>query len=110
MDDRDPDILGQIMPIWGKAMQEKRHHDALALAYAHYLIAREMKMKDPELFLTGIKAAIEGLLPADDPANKTECSFCGHAPPDVRIAAGPNVFICDECVKMLSEEVFAAPA
>jgi hypothetical protein len=56
-----------------------------------------------------MKAAIEGLLPADDPANKHECSFCGRGPPDVRLAAGPNVFICDGCVTM-AKDVFSRPA
>jgi hypothetical protein len=110
MPDFDPNVLDQLMPVWGKAMQEKRYHDALAVAYAHYLLARATKLEDDELFLSGIKAAVDGLLPADDPANRTECSFCGRAPPDVRLAAGPRVFICNECVTMLSEEVFAAPA
>ncbi len=109
MEDRDfSGVLDQLLPLWGTAVQEKRFHDALALAYAHYLIARELKDQDP--FLVGMKSAIEGLLPADDPANRAECSFCGRAPPDVRLAAGPKGFICDACVKLLSEEVFAAPA
>ncbi|MBV9220335.1 MAG: hypothetical protein JOY94_13035 [Methylobacteriaceae bacterium] len=31
-------------------------------------------------------------------ALQPECSFCGLKPPDVRLGAGPNVFICNKCV------------
>lgn len=52
---------------------------------------------------------IEELFLPDGSAKKDECSFCGSRPPDVRLAAGPNVSICDSCVTMLSSEVFATP-
>jgi|SRR5579872_1707402 len=26
------------------------------------------------------------------------CSFCGAGPPEVKLGAGPSVFICNECV------------
>jgi hypothetical protein len=108
MDESDlPDVVDKLLFMWGKATKEKRFHDALALAYANYIIAREMK--DDGSSLTLMKAAIDSLLPADDPANRNECSFCGRARPDVRLAAGPNVFICDKCVTMLSEDVFSRP-
>jgi hypothetical protein len=102
-----PDVLDKLLFIWVKALKEKRFHDALALAYANHIIAREMK--DEESFLSAMKASIDGLLPADDPANRNECSFCRRSPPDVRLAAGPNVNICDQCVTMLSEDVFSRP-
>jgi hypothetical protein len=60
-------------------------------------------------FLIMMGGVIEELLPPDESAKKDECSFCGSPPPDVRLAAGPNVFICDGCVTMLSSEVFATP-
>ncbi len=32
------------------------------------------------------------------------CSFCGKSPHQVqRLVAGPNVFICDECVHLCNE-------
>jgi hypothetical protein len=33
------------------------------------------------------------------PRKRTHCSFAARAPDDVRIMAGPNVWICDECVQ-----------
>ncbi len=34
------------------------------------------------------------------PRKRTDCSFCGKGKDDVRIIAGPNVWICDECVQL----------
>ena len=31
------------------------------------------------------------------------CSFCGRKPPEVRLGAGPNAFICNECVATFAE-------
>jgi hypothetical protein len=28
------------------------------------------------------------------------CSFCGKSAPEVRLGAGPSVFICNECVEI----------
>jgi hypothetical protein len=30
------------------------------------------------------------------------CSFCGKTSPEVRLGAGPSVFICNECVGVFS--------
>jgi hypothetical protein len=34
---------------------------------------------------------------------RTDCSFCGKGQDDVRIIAGPNVWICDGCVQLCSD-------
>jgi ClpX C4-type zinc finger len=31
---------------------------------------------------------------------RTHCSFCGKGQPDVRIVAGPDVWICHECIQL----------
>jgi ClpX C4-type zinc finger len=39
--------------------------------------------------------------------NKSEhCSFCGKSRRDVRLGAGPKVFICEECVSLFANEFF----
>ena len=36
--------------------------------------------------------------------NKINCSFCGKDASQVkRLIAGPNVFICDECVELCKD-------
>ena len=41
-------------------------------------------------------------------ATTVRCSFCGKSQDEVRtIIAGPNVHICDECVDLCNEIIFA---
>ena len=89
--------------IWMKAFEEKRFHEALLCGVANYLIASELKDQEyKETFLLSVRGTIEHLLSEHDP-KKDRCSFCGRQAPDVRLAAGPEVFICNVCVSMLSE-------
>jgi hypothetical protein len=37
------------------------------------------------------------------------CSFCGQSGSDVRLGAGPDVFICADCVGIFYEEVGLRP-
>ena len=42
----------------------------------------------------------------DDKSNRLTCSFCGKSQDDVRkLIAGPEVYICDECVSLCSDIV-----
>lgn len=42
----------------------------------------------------------------DDKTNRLNCSFCGKSQDDVRkLIAGPDVYICDECVSLCSDIV-----
>ena len=42
----------------------------------------------------------------DDKPNRLNCSFCGKSQDDVRkLIAGPDVYICDECVSLCSDIV-----
>jgi RNA polymerase-binding transcription factor DksA len=90
--------------IWMKAFEEERFHDALLCGFANFLISAELKDQEYEkTFLLSMRATIERLLPEHDPTKKERCSFCGRQTPDVRLAAGPEAFICNECVSMLSK-------
>lgn len=41
------------------------------------------------------------LTEGDSPASEPTCSFCGKAQPEVlQLIAGPQVFICNECVQL----------
>ena len=47
--------------------------------------------------------------------NELKCSFCGKNQDGVKkLIAGPNVFICDECIQLcneiIAEEAIAAPS
>lgn len=98
--------LGQLVD---QALRVGKHRDALTYAISAYLIARE---GNPDETIGGdevlIFQACEKLLESNAKAaveesrkrrqGQTVCSFCGKADPDVRLVAGPGVFICNECV------------
>jgi hypothetical protein len=88
-----------------RAFEERRFRDALLSAFASYLISIELKDEDCQSgFLVAVKGAIDKLMPADQSSRpREECSFCGRKPPDVRLAAEPNVYICDDCVATLAQ-------
>jgi hypothetical protein len=41
---------------------------------------------------------IEGSDGVDTTKKNVSCSFCEKSPPEIRLGAGPAVFICNECV------------
>jgi len=96
---RVPELLAFIEV---KAFDEKRFHDALVHGFAWYLVCREVKDEEQQKgALVAIKGAAESLLPPKEQG--LQCSFCGRRPPEIRLAAGPDVFICDGCVDLLTE-------
>jgi len=40
---------------------------------------------------------------ASAPSGQPSCSFCGKSPPEIRLGAGPGVFICNECVDIFAD-------
>jgi hypothetical protein len=101
----DPEPANDLEPMasaWMTAFEQKRFHDALLLGFAWYLSSHEMKDEDGRNgALVAMRGAAEALLPVKE--RKDECSFCGLRPPEVRLAAGPDAFICAPCVALLSE-------
>jgi len=98
-----PDMLTHeiLTPIWMKAFEEKRHEDALLLALVSYMISRQKYSRDEQIAaLLALRAVIDNLAPKG--GGEEQCSFCGRRPPLIRLAAGPNAFICDSCVSYLS--------
>jgi ClpX C4-type zinc finger protein len=56
-----------------------------------------------------IRECAHELLPTKEESKaEPSCSFCGRAPPNVRLGAGASAFICNECVDLFSK-VFNEP-
>ncbi|MGH7122978.1 MAG: ClpX C4-type zinc finger protein [Stellaceae bacterium] len=105
------DLFEAIDPRFSAAMSEGRFHDALVLAFSAYLAFQQEN--DPRhLYAQAALAWIEqavieihrvsGISPRA-PAEEPQCSFCGQKPPEVRLVAGPGVFICNSCVATVGE-------
>jgi ClpX C4-type zinc finger len=107
------DILRHLESMQSSATQPKHHHDAILAAAFAYLLFRENGNEAFEkAALIYMQAAINSLLKdafdqqVQSDGSRYACSFCCRSEPEVRLAAGPEVFICDSCVATLTE-VFA---
>jgi RNA polymerase-binding transcription factor DksA len=102
--------------LWGQLMRSGRFHEALSLALLVHKIANDQG--ETELTHSAdsiiIRAAREieighrqTMIPKTNNSEPT-CSFCGQKAPKVRLGAGPNAFICNECVNTF-HEIFDKP-
>ena len=107
IDDR-PLQLDQLMSLaWGKLMMRKQFVGASAVAILGYFLAQEEQDKGlRDVSLSTLLKSIEELKSQESKTPSTEasrsCSFCGRTEPEVKLAAGPSAFICNECVRTLA--------
>lgn len=100
--------LDQLMSLaWGKLMMQKRFMGASAVALLGYFLAQEAKDEEfRDVSLSTLFKAMEELKSQQDATPSAEprpsCSFCGKTEPAIQLAAGPNAFICNECVENLA--------
>jgi ClpX C4-type zinc finger len=110
-DSRTNDIFRILAPEWERAIVEKRYHDVIVNGLLGYLLIHEQKSEPFEKVALGyVLKAISDLLSEYKGQRVTRaeaaCSFCGRTEPEVRLGAGPGVFICDSCVATFAE-IFA---
>lgn len=92
---------------WEAALKDKRPQDVILSGVLAYLFFQEASDQNRKMAsLIYLREAIDDLL-ADAKgrkapiATKPQCAFCGRGEPEVRLAAGPDQFICDSCVRNL---------
>ncbi|GEM_PF-6659283 len=90
--------LPQIAEDWASG----RFDESLAEAYALFLSVKDdrtSRLREAAIEL--IRLSAERLREGhQNPKEEAiACSFCGKSASDVRLGAGPNVFICHECVE-----------
>jgi hypothetical protein len=93
-----------------EATEQGRDHDVIRDGILLYLANRQEQNADLDSVPLGfVQSAIERIMkpPSEEVTSSPECSFCGLTPPEVKLAAGPNVFICNRCVELLSDGVFS---
>jgi hypothetical protein len=89
--------------------RDGNYHEAIKRGLLLYLLSHsDSDDTQDSMALVYVQTAIEKLLqtlteksPTDEPTRC--CSFCGQSPPKVRLGAGPNAFICNECVDTFYE-------
>ena len=110
-----PDELGRLLPeIWEQCAQSKDYVKLLDAHIAGYQLIRatEGAERAVEAALISLGIAIDTLLEASGKQSRVKeiftptqmsCSFCSCSNEIVRLAAGPSVWICENCVKSLHE-------
>lgn len=97
---------------WQEAMERNDYHSAIKAgidAYFHYRAAGgEVLAKDA---LALVYMAIGQMLHLEDPGiASAACSFCGRPrSEEVELGAGPNAYICAECVELFHQILKPTP-
>jgi hypothetical protein len=95
-------LLGRLA---AEALNKQKPYEALEHGIAAYIATRDTDLKTDSIAF--IRVACLHIWQADRIyLNKQYCSFCGKAATAVKkLVAGPNVFICNECVDLCHNTV-----
>jgi ClpX C4-type zinc finger len=105
---RPRDFYDTASGAWQTAMDQRKFEEAIKAgidAYLHYHTEGNQKLSRAALDL--IYLATSRLIFGDQPTPSSElcCSFCGRSGVDVRLGAGPDAFICADCVGIFYAEL-----
>lgn len=103
-------ISKEVAESLSRAAKEGRDHDVIRDGLLLYLAVRgegnEALNSIPLVYVQSAIARIMKRLAEPDDEGRPiagECSFRGSKPPGVALAAGPNAFICSQCVAEFSK-------
>jgi hypothetical protein len=91
--------------IWQSRMDGSDFHEAILTGMAAYILLRA---KGSERLAPGALGLVHVAIEASEgvgkePNHELNCSFCQRREPEVKLAAGPNAFICHMCVESLGQ-------
>lgn len=114
MTDKSSDDKFQgIRDAWETAMGRQQFKVALKAGIDAYLLGEaDGNELEAESALGRMHLAMAQLIFGKEPkltSAAPSCSFCGQSGPDVRLGAGPDAFICADCVGIFYEEVGLKP-
>jgi len=101
------DKLDPLSDAWQTAMDQGRYRDALKAGCQTYLLyEKEGDEQGSMAALSLVHLAIAELIfgnRKESTISSPCCSFCGRSGSEVRLGAGPDVFICADCVTIFHE-------
>jgi RNA polymerase-binding transcription factor DksA len=94
----DEQLISASKAVWAEKSAAGDFQGVLDAAIASYIAFRAIDAaeEDRTTALAAIYDSIGRLTRGNDPGYT--CSFCGEHRPKEQLAAGPNVFICSQCV------------
>ena len=104
-DEERPGLPTLITAVWGRLMMEKEYRGAaLAALLGHFVAHDECNKEAQRTWSSFLFEAVKDIQSEQRDAQAIpSCSFCGRREPDVRLAAGADAFICDDCVNNLAK-------
>ncbi|MDH3914386.1 MAG: ClpX C4-type zinc finger protein [Rhodospirillales bacterium] len=104
-----PSSLEEVYASWDSAVRQKDFKRGLLVASDGYRLATKKKSHaDEKILLYFIKMAVQELLKGTSNQAGVEegedvCSFCCRSTEGKKAVGGPNVLICDECIRTAFE-------
>jgi ClpX C4-type zinc finger len=104
MIDYSHEEMKKFAELWQRAVDVSDWKGAFTAGISAYLyFLRDGGERSKEAAIGLIVAANELQHRGSKSSVKQVCSFCGQSPPKVKLGAGPDAFICNECVETFSE-------
>jgi hypothetical protein len=111
-DKRSKTKFDAAIEVWQAAMDGRQYRIALRAAIDAYLQGEvEGNEVEARAAMGRIHLSTSELIfgQHSDTRSRLSCSFCGQSGSDVRLGAGPDVFICADCVGIFYEEAGLKP-
>src|SRR4051812_47635863 len=96
------DVFETASNLWEAALDKKDYDAAIGIgidAYLHYRGIGNERLSRGALNLVYVAIGeLSGL--CNKPGSSASCSFCGRNGSEVQLGAGPNAYICTDCVEI----------
>ena len=99
-------LQSDLFNLMEEEIKNDRLDKAVELAISCYFLSRGQGTAAEETAISQIYVALSAFYDKRAKRPEPACSFCGRSGEGVKLAAGPDAHICDECVNMLATEVF----
>ena len=108
MKDRVEELLKIVSDLADDCLKRKEFEKLFDIAVGGRLLFHALGAEEASRsMLLAVESAATLLIGKDRPVAPPEtepaCSFCGRKHPEVRLGAGPEAFICDDCVSLFTE-------
>jgi len=105
---RVEELLQIVSDLMDECLKQKEFEKLFDIAVGSRLLFRALGAEEANRStLLAVESAAILLIGKDHPVTPSEtepaCSFCGKKRPEVMLGAGPDAFICHECVDLFTE-------
>jgi hypothetical protein len=99
------DVQRDLFTMMETELKNGNHDKAIEIAISSYFLSKDLGLDAERLAISQIYVAFASLYQKNDQSSTPTCSFCGRSGKDVKMGAGPDAFICDQCVGVFAEQL-----